>query len=143
MLRALEKDMGAFGADLWSGGAVREVKVALDGRIEEAIKRFVERVEEEGKAFNGHAEGAEEDERDGEKDEHLEKEKLTQMLFDTLCLQRAISAEKNSGGEDRLAGAADELVKAAGIEDAELNRLRKSATEYWKKSYLLFALLAG
>lgn len=143
MLRALEKDMSEFGADLWSGGAVREVKVALNGRIGEAIKRFVESVEEKGKAVNGHAGGAEEDERDGEKDEHLERQKLAQMLFDALYLQRAISADKTSGGEDKLVNAVDELAKAAGIEDAELNRLRKSATEYWKKSYLLFALLAG
>lgn len=136
MLRRLESDMSGFGADLWSAGAAIEVKEALDGRIGEAIEGFVESVKENRRGVNERAEGEEED-------EDSKKEKLVQMLFDALYLQRAINMERKSGGDGRLANAVDELVEAADIGNAELNRLRRNATEYWKKSYLLFALLAG
>lgn len=145
MLRRLEGDMAAFGADLWCGGAVIEIKSALDGEIAMIVRGFEKVVREEGEtAINGHErENEGESATDGSEKEELRKEKLTQMLFDALYLQRAVTIRQTSGEESGLAIAVGQLVRDAEVADSELAKLRKSAAEYWKKSYLLFALLRG
>ncbi|KAK8226821.1 hypothetical protein HDK77DRAFT_116903 [Phyllosticta capitalensis] len=75
----------------------------------------------------------------------VKKDKLVHLLFDVLYLFRALSlpasavtdAQESALGdlEKQIQDAVPELDKAAE------ERLRKGATEYWRRTYLLFALL--
>ncbi|KAK3064356.1 hypothetical protein LTS18_007952, partial [Coniosporium uncinatum] len=70
--------------------------------------------------------------------EAVRTDKLTQLLFDVCYLQRALSST-----ESALHDLAEKLRMEAAVGQAELERLRKSAAEYWKRTYLLFGLLAA
>ena len=111
--------MEGVGADIWGAGAVKELKRVVEEEVREIVKEWV-----------GGIAG-------GEK----ETEKVVQVLFDMLYLQRVIAGGVGlaDGGLEDVVG---ELVRLAGMDDVTMNRMRKSAAEYWKKSYLLFALLA-
>ena len=113
-LRALQAGMAGAGADLWGCGAVDAVR----GEVARGV----------GGALRGVA--AEDGERDGR----------LQVLFDALYVLRAVAAEK---GEGEGACEVERLAKSVGVGGPELVRLRKGAADYWKKTYLLFALLAG
>ena len=119
MLRCLVTGMEGVGADIWGAGAVKELKRVVEEEVREIVKEWV-----------GGIAG-------GEK----ETEKVVQVLFDMLYLQRVIAGGVGlaDGGLEDVVG---ELVRLAGMDDVTMNRMRKSAAEYWKKSYLLFALLA-
>ncbi|KAK7533575.1 hypothetical protein IWX49DRAFT_618822 [Phyllosticta citricarpa] len=75
----------------------------------------------------------------------VKKDKLTHLLFDVMYLSRALSrstapAATNQESalailEKRIQNAVPDLDKAAE------ERLRKGAVEYWRRTYLLFALL--
>ncbi len=119
MLRSLVAGMEGVGADVWGVGAVGELKRVVEEEVGRIVKGWVS-------GFAG---------------EEREVEKVVQVLFDVLYLQRVVAGTGDlaCGG---LEGVVGELVKLAGMDDIAVNRMRKSATEYWKKSYLLFALLA-
>jgi len=119
MLRDLVAGMERVGADVWGAGAVGELKRVVEGQVEGIVKAWV----------GGVTEGEE------------EVEKVVQVLFDVLYLQRVVAKGGGLDG-DGLESVVGELVRLAGMDDAAVNRMRKSATEYWRKSYLLFALLA-
>ncbi|KAK3063638.1 hypothetical protein LTS18_013910, partial [Coniosporium uncinatum] len=70
--------------------------------------------------------------------ETVRTEKLTQLLFDVCYLQRALSF--TAGAPLDLA---EKLRMEAAVGQAEIERLRKSVAEYWKRTYLLFGLLAA
>jgi hypothetical protein len=65
----------------------------------------------------------------------LRDQKLKQLLFDLLYIQRFVGTPTQ--GEKSVA-----FADKAGLDEAALNRLRKNAADYAKKTYLLFALLA-
>lgn len=82
--------------------------------------------------------------------QHAEQkqQKLTQLLFDLLYLQRALAVPAASDSSQPAIVPATLLdalafAKAKGTsESEEMTRLRKAAQEYWKRTYLLFGLLA-
>ena len=119
MLRSLVAGMEGVGADVWAVGAVGELKRVVEEEVGRIVKGWVG-------GFAG---------------EEREVEKVVQVLFDVLYLQRAVAGTGDLAGGG-LEGVVGELVKLAGMDDVAVNRMRKSAAEYWKKSYLLFALLA-
>ena len=63
-----------------------------------------------------------------------------QRLFDTLYLSHVLSTPQS---DSPLESVAAKLHEGAGIDEATQQRLGKSAREYWKRTYLLFGLLAG
>ncbi|KAB8416327.1 hypothetical protein FH972_024847 [Carpinus fangiana] len=68
------------------------------------------------------------------------KQKLVQLLFDVLYLQRALAPAADTDGiPDVLLDALGEPFDKDDTE--ELSRLRKAANDYWKRTYLLFGLL--
>ena len=128
LLRGLMAGMEEVGADIWGRGAVEEVK----GVVGEAVRGIVRGWVDKGVLGDG------DDDGDGEG----RREAVTQVLFDVLYLQCAMGVGRSLGDERGLEGLVDELVERVGMDEAAMSRLRKSAAEYWKKSYLLFALLA-
>ena len=69
---------------------------------------------------------------------------MLQQLFDACYMTHAFSTNNSEQGSrdailDVIQAAAQELK----IEDSASDRIRKSAREYWKRTYLLFGLLAS
>jgi conserved oligomeric Golgi complex subunit 1 len=119
LLRGLVAGMEGVGADIWGAGAVGELKTVVERKVVKIVKGWI----------------------DGIADGEEEVEKVVQVLFDVLYLQRVVASGRGLGGSE-LEGVVGELVRLAGLDDVAVNRMRKSAAEYWRKSYLLFALLA-
>jgi len=93
----------------------------------------------EGPPINGHTSASPSNQASSSaENEAVRTEKLTQLLFDICYLQRAFSS-----GESDLQDCAEKLRLRAVVDQVGLERLRKSAAEYWKRTYLLFGLLAA
>ncbi|KAF1989154.1 hypothetical protein K402DRAFT_327367 [Aulographum hederae CBS 113979] len=69
-------------------------------------------------------------------------EKLIQSLFDALYLQRAFSIPGSSTPSEPLASIIQQITLEVQCDGVAVQRLRKNAVEYWKRTYLLFGLLA-
>jgi hypothetical protein len=149
-LRGLTKDMATCGADLWSIGAVEAAKQSARGLLEHQILEYVVQTSStasENVVTNGHTES-----EDGEgitngntpAQELSEKnhEKWSQLLLDTLYLQLALSSSgTGTPPTTPLQPAVDKIVNSLELSVASVNKIRKSAAEYWKRTYLIFALL--
>ncbi|TID19980.1 hypothetical protein E2P81_ATG07280 [Venturia nashicola] len=72
----------------------------------------------------------------------VKKEKSTQLLLDVLYLQKAFELD-DTPSRDKLNETIDDILSNVGLGETEVARIRKSAMEYWKRTYLLFALLSG
>lgn len=145
----VQRSMAAMGEDVWSGEAVKVLKDHLGHRLRKVLEdEDTEEASVVGEATNGEKrdEGEERDGEDEGAQEHSEVSKVedekeeqqagVQRMFDGLYLSRAL-------GVARLQPAMAKLKKRAGVEDAGLQRMEKKAVEYWKRTYLLFGLLAG
>ncbi|GME40512.1 Vps51/Vps67 [Neofusicoccum parvum] len=69
----------------------------------------------------------------------VQKDKLTHLLFDVCYLQRVFALRSTE--ESPLAAVEKQLQEASGVDKPALERLKKNAGDYWRKTYLLFALL--
>ncbi|KAJ4369821.1 hypothetical protein N0V83_005585 [Neocucurbitaria cava] len=161
-LRGLNTNMGSLGSDLWAPGCVSVLKSKIHDAVLKLFEEHVEKLKatptNTSKPFNDtDAEGDdaanEEVEteqvksaqtssaREGEARDHRYK----QLLFDALYIQRVISSsssdEKKGDGGIVESLKPSPLIEIADLDDAVMNRLRKSAADYAKKTYLLFALL--
>jgi hypothetical protein len=152
LLRRLSKDMVACGADLWSSGAVDAAKKSACEQLESQMIDFVEKtptkiVEEpatnghtnsdDGEEItNGHAEAEE------PKKNIVAEEKLTQLLLDALYFQIALSnSVKDQTEKPALQRVINKIIVSLDMDAALVTRIRKSAGDYWKRTYLIFALL--
>ncbi|KAG9964652.1 hypothetical protein KCU61_g2681, partial [Aureobasidium melanogenum] len=68
--------------------------------------------------------------------------KLIQAIFDLLYLEKILSVSKPSTKTPGFDDAIEDIRPKSGLEDASLERLRKSSGDYYKRTYLLFGLLA-
>lgn len=68
--------------------------------------------------------------------------KLIQALFDLLYLDKILSISKPSTKAPGFDDAIKDVRHKAELEDASFERLRKSSGDYYKRTYLLFGLLA-
>ncbi|KAB2581222.1 Vps51/Vps67 domain protein [Lasiodiplodia theobromae] len=164
-LSALHQEMMVCGGDLWSPGAVDVLKKEMSDESVAVLRGCIEAIKNVDGATNGETEKPakepadegeskeeeavkEENTTNGEKtaetanasNPEVQKDKLTHLLFDVCYLQRAFS-QKNSEGSS-LTTLEKELQEVSGADGAALERLKKSAGDYWRKSYLLFALLS-
>ncbi|KAK4505029.1 hypothetical protein PRZ48_002992 [Zasmidium cellare] len=134
-LKTLHKHMSSAGTDLWSPDAVQVLKIHVAEQV--ASQLDIEKIvaASEGSLSNGHAD--QDDKANGETSG--KRDRLVQLLFDVLYLQRVFSS-KEGGKLEEVVG---EIGRRAELDDkASLERLRKSAMEYWRRTYLLFGLLA-
>lgn len=125
-LTVLQRRMAAMGEDLWSPAAVTALKTHIfehEGVLE-ALSKSQSKLADQ---TNDTAEASDAQTSQGSpnKDLHI------QRAFDALYLARALSAPEDS-----------KLVATADLDEAARQRLAKSANEYWKRTYLLFGLLA-
>ncbi|OAL55450.1 hypothetical protein IQ07DRAFT_627560 [Pyrenochaeta sp. DS3sAY3a] len=155
-LRELNRSMGAVGSDLWAPGVVSVLKTNVSERLLVLFEDQLNAINsisnaEEKQGENPKNEGNEEDVKtNGEKEDRptgdppasvqeLKERRCKQLLFDACYVQRftaTVDAESD--------GLAYFIEKANGawLDGPTKTRLRKNATDYAKKTYLLFALLA-
>jgi hypothetical protein len=160
-LQNLTKAMATYGNDLWAPLAVEQIKASAVSLISEPLKANLDALqqlraapaqEEKSEKTNGDNSDSREEKDTVETEEHTNGEKATdtaaaierrerklkQALFDMLYIQRFI------GSPHRSPDAIDEIVNSTASADLDENskaRLRKSAADYARKTYLLFALL--
>ncbi|KAF2118996.1 hypothetical protein BDV96DRAFT_643157 [Lophiotrema nucula] len=160
-LQTLTKNMASHGSDLWAPDAVAVLKAeGLDEVLSvwqeafDSIKQAAGAPKPKSLSTDGaeaEVNGEAEDDAPAETkpkgavpsptDEELKIEKLKQLLFDILYIQRYLTSSNSDserGPEDIL-----QAVYAASCADASmLSRLKEKASDYSRKTYLLFALLA-
>lgn len=153
-LRELNRTMASLGGDLWAPTSVAAVKTKMSVDVirilekhSEAIKATKQQKKVEANAQNViHDVNGDKVKADGDaasaapvQDTELMDQRLKQLAFDALYMQRFFNNEASNPQ------AVDELIKKMDVDDlndANIQRLKKTATEYAKKTYLLFALLA-
>ncbi|KAI7185888.1 hypothetical protein KC363_g6871 [Hortaea werneckii] len=137
----LQEAMSGAGTDLWSCGAVNVLKEVLTERLgivfgdlpgKDALASKPE--------VNGHTEDVSEEvyHKSGET---KSQKQLLQSLFNALFLCRVMGT-RQTGKDDSLNAYANRARELAELDDATYERLQKNAGEYWKRTYLLFGLLA-
>jgi hypothetical protein len=157
-LRELNKSMGSLGADLWSPGCVEVLKKRTAGEVgklveeqihalntpdDEATKADEKPSEEEKEAAESTTDGDVESKVSKNKPPSSDAQtfneyKVKQLLFDFLYLQRFVDASSEAG----IVTAMVKRTEIPELDEAAIKRLKKNATDYAKKTYLLFALLA-
>lgn len=167
-LRDLSRAMGDAGMDLWSPTAVRVLKGVVSGRVcgawGEALEALPEtRLEsgdkegEKGDEMGGEdeadgengAEGETEAEEAGDKEgsdaegrtgdsESERRDLLVQWFFDISYLRCCFGSASESDWESL----ATSVLEKSELDNALRERIAKSADEYWKRTSLLFGLLA-
>ena len=86
-----------------------------------------------GSMSNGHVElQLEEEPKDGK----------IQRFFDVAYLVNASAVKENDAGENQLISLQGSLAQDLALEPKSMERMKKDAAEYWKRTSLLFALLA-
>ncbi|KAI9677682.1 MAG: hypothetical protein M1817_006637 [Caeruleum heppii] len=153
LLYGMINAMAQQGQDLWSPDARTALKVVVRGQVanqmEDLTRRFTEELQTESvpdkKVDLSRSESKDKAGSDDTPVESKEDEKaagqqttLVQSLYDVLLLQMAFAWPKTGTDEDVLDRLEGSLRKRV---DASEERLRKSATEYWKRTHLLFDLL--
>ena len=171
-LQSLNKAMAAHGNDVWAPLGVAQVKASAEESLVPALKDHLDAIQnldippakdntevaksDESPSENAdpvsetqNTDAAEIPEKNdapvadsqaevGAAAKLLRTQKLTQALFDILYLQRFVGSDDASGAIEKTVGG----VSVDGVGEAEMLRLRRSASDYAKRTYLLFALLA-
>lgn len=149
LLKRVHEHMSKLGKDLWSPAAVQALKKCLSESLRNKIN-FSEIDQTLGTPLtNGHA-APDQSEGDANsagtnEDKTVPRSKsndrLIQHLFDVQYLQRVLYAE--TGDKDPLDEVVEGLRVQIQLELGAHERLKKSANEYWRRTYLLFGLLAS
>lgn len=155
-LRELNRTMARLGSDLWVPAGVAAAKRKLSVEVMHLLEKQVSAIEasEPQKAANEEAKADESNRTNADAKEdtvatsggasatqhnEVSVQRLKQLAFDALYLQRFF------GDDAKSAQATNELtqkIDPAVLDDVAVQRLGKNASEYAKKTYLLFALLA-
>lgn len=154
-LHGLNMAMASMGSDLWSPAAVRVLKGYLRSELGSRWNTALEVHGDKGSgAVNGiktngveasgdpETEGTDGDQVDNAAaiDPAKRKDTLTQSLFDLLFLKEALEA--TADGKDGLQTIRTGLQSQIDLEPSSQKRLQQSAKEFWKRTSLLFGLLA-
>lgn len=146
-LNTLNQEMVGRGGDLWSPGAVGVLKKHIASEsatvLGESIKAIKNAVKENGETENGEDANADAEETKKEQlppNADVQKEKLTHLLFDVFYLQRAFLHK--TAEESPFKTLERVLQEESGVDGTAVDRLKKNAGDYWRKTYLLFALLS-
>jgi hypothetical protein len=158
-LRELNNSMAALGSDLWAPACVAVLKKMVAKEAADILQEYVtlnkasttteedgtpdEKKDDDGDATDtatDDASHAAEIPQSLSISPELQERRLKQLVFDALYIQRFVATPDDGK---------DEVVKWMQMPDvsevfdaAAMTRLKKNASEYAKKTYLLFALLA-
>lgn len=131
LLTALQARLVEVGEDVWTPGAVAVVKEHLSKGLADTLNKMPE-----SKASD--ADKTEDEEADAADSNNNDSTFRTQCAFDASYFASALALPQQQSQLDDLVAA---LSKAAGLDGAGRQRMAKSASEYWKRTSLLFGLL--
>jgi hypothetical protein len=146
-LYKLTERMSSFGLDLWSADTVLVLKRGCFDKVMEPIKEYAHVLSKPTEVNTPTAEISlegdnpdipEADGKVGKADEPTSKDKAVQLLFDMLYLQRSLGSDASPKAFDDVFST---LGRLADLAELDMSRLRRSSREYWRRTYLIFALL--
>lgn len=152
------KTMKDIGSDLWTPSAVSILKK----RLRKTVVDSLENLSAGNKQTNGIAKATEEASKretdtpsgadaeaaattNGSEDkaaENPQDTKIIQAVFDLLYFDKMLSISRASDAADTFDAPIKDLKTSVELDDAAMERLRKSSVDYYKRTYLLFGLLA-
>lgn len=155
-LREVNRTMARLGSDLWAPTGVMVVKEKMCVDVAGLLEKHLDTIKNLGSQMKATADvqedessetGGDDENKDSSKPEvpfpnynnELIEQRLKQLAFDALYLQRFFS---NSTGSSQTTDELLKKIEVADFNEVAVQRLRKNAAEYAKKTYLLFALLA-
>ena len=158
-LHRLTTSMGNAGSDLWSPAAVIVLKRYLNIELGSQWIEVLGAVDaDKSVPANGHSSEEVEETKESEtlNDAQsngdvdttrlgltVERDILVQSLFDVLLLRQCLKVEDGSGHDgDDLASLEKTLRSRTNLEGRLTQRLQHTTQEYWKRTNLLFGLLA-
>ncbi|KAF2491293.1 hypothetical protein BU16DRAFT_529846 [Lophium mytilinum] len=149
-LHDLNQEMGRYGGDLWAPGAVRTIKRVGSKKLCEVLKTSVDMVTSRPVSSPREETTTPTPDENGVAvenvvyaDTDVKKDKAVQLLFDILYLQRCVGLSDHSiPTQANFEPLLDTLSTAASLDSVAREKLAKSATDYRKRTYLLFALLS-
>lgn len=153
-LRTLSSAIGDVGSDLWSTNAVKVLKRHIANELEKQWKTHLDGSEESkvngsspkfaaAETVDGDVKPDEDntnselEETESEEAVKFKQELLTQSLFDLFVLQNALTVD-----EDELEDVGKKIEGILELEAGVKKRLHNGARQYWRKTNLLFGLLA-
>ncbi|KAI1144195.1 hypothetical protein F5Y05DRAFT_401290 [Hypoxylon sp. FL0543] len=156
LLRNLVMSMGNAGLDLWAPAAVDVLKRTfgrqlievwtkeLTSEAAEAQKTDTESEEkpsaqEENSSTETEDASSKSEKASGDKSEK-DRDIYIQWLYDIYLLQQCLGADISS--EESFKAFVEEIFEKTGLESDAKDRLAKASQEYWKRTSLLFGLLA-
>lgn len=151
LLDSLTTEMTTMGLDIWGSGAVQALKMHVEEKccslLEELLSKFAENPgppTTQNSISNVSADGEDEDESQAPEElsqtDGVQIDMIYQLLYDILYLRWVLQThgEEAFSFDHTISG----LTKIIPVEQSIVERLQKSAADYWKRSYLLFALIA-
>jgi hypothetical protein len=148
-LRELNNSMAALGSDLWAPACVAVLKKMVAKEAKDIIQEYVtlnkgsttteDERDDTDTAADGDSHTAEIPQPSSSSPE-LQTRRLKQLVFDALYIQRFVATPDD--GKDELVDWMQRPDVADVVDAAAVTRLKKNASDYAKKTYLLFALLA-
>ncbi|KAJ9154847.1 Conserved oligomeric Golgi complex subunit 1 [Pleurostoma richardsiae] len=159
LLRDLTLSMGDAGMDLWSPTAVSILKQHLGKQVNELWREALAAIAEQEQGTAASADTPAQDGDDGSgKEKEISQEDpapglpssvspeqrndlLVQWLFDILMLRCSFDTPGGSPA-DEVKRLEEDVYQQTGLESAERQRLTKASQDYWKRTSLLFGLLA-
>lgn len=148
-LTETHKAMSDAGSDVWTPQCVMELKSILADELSSQLSHLsFAKPESEGPLTNGHRQSdtqtADNDKEGTRPDSGIaqehERQSALQKLWDLHYLRRILHTSQSI--PDRLLERIQNMKTHWDVDDAADQRLRKTADEYWKRTYLLFGLLA-
>lgn len=152
LLRNVAVSMGDSGVDLWTPTSVKTLKRIFSQQLAEVWrKELVSLVPEVREAESASKEG-EDEKSDASTEDEIAKETsqesserskdvFIQWLFDVDLLQRYLNTG-DSDSDKVIKDLTAEILKKTGLDDQAERRVAKASQEYWKRTSLLFSLLA-
>lgn len=144
-LKSLQHHMSNVGKDLWSAKAVQTLKTHLADSLDD--KTMLAQIDQSlgVQLTNGHAnadpsEDKVETEASKKDAQKRSRHRLIQHFFDVRYLQRVLLSDQS--GSSQLEAVADKLKARVDLDSEACERMEKSAEDYWRRTHLLFGLLA-
>lgn len=163
LLRCVVTAMADAGSDLWSTAAVDEVKTKFRKSIAEEIDKRKE-IHLQPLQVNGvdshdlsldHVRNLDEAAAlpNGDSFVHGNRKRVEQtdalrdgkihLLFDILYLQEACMTRSSAAVDDSFQNLVHAIQEDSAVDEVSINRLKKGAEQYWKRTSLLFGLLTS
>ena len=155
LLQDVVSSMGGFGSDVWSPHATvvlksrlrvslaTTIRIGLQANVTEKMNGYSQDESKECtqdlKGPNGHVVNG--DDEILTPASHVDDDKI-QRYFDLLYLANATAMKENDLAGDEMTEAQRAAQEESGLAQEATKRMERDAEEYWKRTCLLFALLA-